>query len=193
MYKTVFEKHTFAFPAKFLNSTIVTKVPRYNFGNKLITVSNIMLVYMTNINIMIFKIPYKYVQLTLIAVCTTSLWTFNVTYIQLYIQCTLISCHLSSQVHKIEISQSFYESGKQSERISFALDDILLGNLMSNSTIKSPLRVDCFGWGRPSPWILFTVFGLIISIMRSGILRPSIVGTWRVVPHKAWNKSQYYD
>ena len=44
-----------------------------------------------------------------------------------------------------------YESGRQSERISFALDDILLGNTMSNSTIKSPLLADCLGCGSPSP------------------------------------------
>ena len=56
---------------------------------------------------------------------------------------------------------------------------------MSNSTIKSPLRDDCLGIGSPSPCIRFTVAGLMISLRRSGIFLPSIVGTCRVVPHNA--------
>lgn len=59
---------------------------------------------------------------------------------------------------------------------------------MSNSTIKSPRLVDCFGCGRPSPCILLTVLGLMISFSLRGIFLPSMVGTWRVVPHNAWNK-----
>ena len=78
-----------------------------------------------------------------------------------------------------------YESGRQSANISLALADIRPGNLMSNSTIKSPLLDDCFGIGSPSPCIRFKVAGLIISLRRRGIFRPSIVGTCKVVPHNA--------
>jgi hypothetical protein len=71
-------------------------------------------------------------------------------------------------------------------RTSFCLDVKLSGNLISNLTMISPFLFVCLGYGRPSPDIRFSVFGLTMSAICSGFLRLSSVGTVIVVPVSAF-------
>ena len=61
------------------------------------------------------------------------------------------------------------------------------GNLISNSTIRNPRLSGSLESGRPSPGILRIVVGLMISRGR-GIILPSRVGTFNVIPIRAYKK-----
>lgn len=57
---------------------------------------------------------------------------------------------------------------------------------MSNVMRRSPRRLGCLGYGSPSLVTRFLELGLITSLHGTVIVRPSMVGTLRLVPTKAW-------
>lgn len=88
-------------------------------------------------------------------------------------------------------TKSYYHQGRMSLRIDFALSDKYSGNFISKAMIKSPFFVGSLGNGSPSPWILWTKLGLIISLILNTLFSPSRVGTSTFVPHNAWKRRMY--
>lgn len=104
-----------------------------------------------------------------------------------------VNTHTGGHFHRRgEVATAvFAQLGSVSNKMSLALCVRLSGNLTSNVTKRSPLRLGSFGKGRPKPWMRFTVDGLTISLLRlSGIFSPPSVGTSTIVPHRACNKER---
>lgn len=77
--------------------------------------------------------------------------------------------------------------GNISLKADFCIGDILLGNLMLNRTIKSPLLSGCLGKGSPSPGILFSMPGFKTSPHERVLYWPgNIVGICSVHPTSAY-------